>query len=325
MSVPLRLAAFAVVLALAFGGAVLAGSAINPTDGEIAAADAAHGGGEQATGGEAHADAPATTGSAAEDHAEEGHSEEPAATASGLAVSQDGYSLDVERTHLTAGAATPFRFRVMDEGGRVVRDGFELEHDRRLHLIVVRRDTATFQHLHPRKDGEGTWSLDLRLPDAGVYRLYADFKIDGKQRTLATDLFVAGRFRPERLPAPEPIDRTGELDVELAAPGLRAGREVELTFAVTRDGRPFEQLQPYLGAKGHLVALREGDLAYLHVHPTEGGEAHEHADGSTSSETHANEVKFAATFPTAGSYRLFLQFTTGGEVRTVAYTVEVPR
>ena len=30
-------------------------------------------------------------------------------------------------------------------------------------------------------------------------------------------------------------------------------------------------MEPYLGAKGHLVALREGDLAYLHIHP-EGGE-----------------------------------------------------
>lgn len=26
-------------------------------------------------------------------------------------------------------------------------------------------------------------------------------------------------------------------------------------------------LKPYVGAFGHLVALRAGDLAYLHVHP----------------------------------------------------------
>ena len=46
----------------------------------------------------------------------------------------------------------------------------------------------------------------------------------------------------------------------------RAGEESELGFAVTRNRRPVE-LQDYLGAKGHLVALRQGDLAYLHVHP----------------------------------------------------------
>ncbi|MDQ3676731.1 MAG: hypothetical protein M3401_08015, partial [Actinomycetota bacterium] len=117
----------------------------------------------------------------------------------------------------------------------------------------------------------------------------------------------------------------GGLDVALTAPGVRAGRETPLTFAVTRKGQPFEALEPYLGAKGHLVALREGDLAYLHVHPTEGRSAHAHDDGSTSAEAHGNEIEFAATFPTPGRYRLFGQFKTGGEVRTVAYTVEVPR
>ena len=97
----------------------------------------------------------------------------------------------------------------------------------------------------------------------------------------------------------------------LKATGVRAGRETPVTFAVLRDGQPLEALDAYLGAKGHLVALREGDLAYLHVHPTEGGSSR------------SNEVGFMATFPTAGRYRLFLQFQTGGKVRTVAYTVEV--
>ena len=58
----------------------------------------------------------------------------------------------------------------------------------------------------------------------------------------------------------------------------------------------------YLGAGGHLVALREGDMAFLHVHPT--------GDGPS----------FAATFPTPGRYRLVLQFRHDGRVRTVAFT-----
>ena len=74
---------------------------------------------------------------------------------------------------------------------------------------------------------------------------------------------------------------------------------------VTRDGAPVET-EPYLGAGGHLVALREGDLAFLHVHPTEG-------------------LGFMATFPSAGRYRLFLQFVHAGQVRTVAFTQAVAR
>ena len=84
----------------------------------------------------------------------------------------------------------------------------------------------------------------------------------------------------------------------------RAGEESQLEFAVTRNGRP-ARLQDYLGAKGHLVALRQGDLAYLHVHPD------------------ADSLKFMATFPTAGAYRLFLQFKVDGAVYTAAFTQEV--
>ena len=60
----------------------------------------------------------------------------------------------------------------------------------------------------------------------------------------------------------------------------------------------------YLGAKGHLVALRDGDLAYLHVHADE------------------ERLTFEADFPTPGAYRLFLQFNHDDEVRTAAFTVD---
>ncbi len=70
-------------------------------------------------------------------------------------------------------------------------------------------------------------------------------------------------------------------------------------------------IQPYLGARGHLVALRQGDLAYLHAHPEEHGDD---ADG---------EIPFAAEFLSAGSYRMFLQFRAGGSVHLVAFTAQV--
>lgn len=326
MTVPTRLIAFAAVLGLAFGGAALAGAAIDPTSEDTELAGAGHGGAdESAAGADAHGgghgDGEGATESAGAQGAHGGGASAAAAAASGLAVSEGGFALEIDRGFFTAGETAPLAFRITDERGRVVRDEYELVHEKELHLIVVRRDTAVFQHLHPRQAQDGTWSVDLDLPEPGVYRAYADFKIDGEQRTLATDLFVPGDFQPNRLPAPATVNRAvddagdpvGDFDVTLEALGVRAGAETPLSFAVTRDGQPFEALEPYLGARGHLVALREGDLAYLHVHPTEGGD------------TPGNRIEFAATFPTAGRYRLFLQFKTGGEVRTVDYTVEVPR
>jgi hypothetical protein len=78
-----------------------------------------------------------------------------------------------------------------------------------------------------------------------------------------------------------------------------------LRFTITTDGAPV-RTEPYLGAGGHLVALRDGDLAFLHVHP-----AQDHS------------VEFDATFPTEGRYRLFLQFKHAGRVHTVAFTQTV--
>jgi len=316
MNAPTRLAAFAAVVGLAFGGATLAGAALDATED---AARAGHGGGghgaSEPAAGDGHGAA-----------AKGGHgSQAGAPAAGGVAISQDGFTLEPDRTFFRAGEPARFSFRVLDARGRVLRDEYELESEREMHLIVVRDDTATYAHLHPRKGADGTWSVRLELPERGTYRAYADFMIDGRQRTLTTTLFVPGDFRPNPLPEPTPRDSTDGFDVELEAPDLRAGRESQLRFAVTRDGQPVEDLERYLGAKGHLVALREGDLAYLHVHPTGAGGEHAHEDGSQSTEAHANEIGFAATFPSAGRYRLFLQFQAGGEVRTVAYTLEVPR
>jgi len=301
MNVPTRLAAFAGVLAIAFGAAALAGAAIAPTNDHKSARNGhtSH----VTAGGAGHAE-PAMTGMGTE----HGHG----AAGGGLAISEGGYTMRPERTFLHAGERARLAFRIVDARGSAVRDGYQRESERELHLIFVRRDLRHYQHLHPVRDGSGTWSTEVTLPTPGVYRAYADFQIKGERHVLATDLFVAGDFQPHRLPAPESGARADGYGVALATAGLKGGGESELDFRVTRGGRPVQDLQPYLGAKGHLVALREGDLAYLHVHPDEAKVA-------------ADEIRFMAALPSAGRYRLFLQFRTGSRVHTVAYTVEVPR
>ena len=82
---------------------------------------------------------------------------------------------------------------------------------------------------------------------------------------------------------------------------------------MTRDGEPVTDLEPYLGAYGHLVALRAGDLAYLHVHP-EGAPD----DGVTEP---GPDVVFFAEVPSTGRYHLYLDFKHEGVVRTAAFTV----
>jgi hypothetical protein len=228
-------------------------------------------------------------------------------TVRGLAVSDGGLSLALARTTARAGARFPLVFRITGGDGRTVR-AFDVEHTKRMHVVVVRRDMTGFQHLHPVQAADGTWSVPATLRDPGAYRVFADFSVGGRARTLAADLTADGTVRSAPVPAPAATATTDGFTVRLAhATAPRAGAEADLRFSVSdRRGRPVA-VAPYLGARGHLVALRAGDLAFLHVHPD------------------ARRLRFMAEFPTAGTYRLFLQFRAGGRVHTAAFTQEVER
>jgi hypothetical protein len=328
LSAPLKGVAFAAILAAVFAVASLAGAELDPSVEEAPEHDegtamASHESGEDVHGGDA-------------------------ASLPGLASAEAGYRLVPEQTRFAASDAAELRFRIVGPGGRVVRD-FDIEHARRMHLIVVRRDFAGFQHLHPEQRADGTWVADADLGEAGVYRAFADFSTEGQSLTLATDLFAAGRFEPVPLPAPSTsADADAGYEVELRgdeplAGPRRAARREELAgearpagavdrrtgqdaereqhvvqlVGVARHGPRLPRdlddrrgVEPYLDADGHLVALREHDQAFLHTHP----------EGEPGGR---GPIEFGVEYPTAGTYRLFLQFKHDGRVRTAAFTQTV--
>jgi hypothetical protein len=278
VSATTKLTTLVAVLAVVFGGAALAGAAIGPAPEDNAP--------------EEHSEMTASTGA---------HAADPVR---GLAVADDGLRIVVDDPELRRGREESLRFRIVDDPGTTVRD-FDVEHEKRMHLILARRDLTGFQHLHPEQAEDGTWRTPVQIDDAGSYRMFADFSHDGEAQTLAADLRVDGAADLRPLPAPAATAVSdGGYDVRLDAGAARPGEEADLRFEISKDGVPIET-EPYLGAGGHLVALRDGDLAFLHVHPMD------------------DSVRFAATFPTEGRYRLFLQFKHDGRVQTVAFTQEV--
>jgi hypothetical protein len=182
-----------------------------------------------------------------------------------------------------------------------------------MHLIVARRDLSGFRHVHPEMAPDGTWRVASPLGDPGNWRAFADFTPTGAEPlTLGVDVAVPGAFSPRPLPAPAPTATVDGYTVTLDG-DLKPGGTAKLTLNVSRDGVPVTDLQPYLGAYGHLVALREGDLAYLHVHP-DGSPG----DGRTRP---GPQVTFFAEVPSVGTYRLFLDFQHAGTVRTAEFTL----
>lgn len=238
------------------------------------------------------------------------HDVHAAARPGGLVVSEDGYILSLDTTILNSGRQS-VTFKVIGPNGHVLTE-FVPVHEKELHFIAIRRDMANFQHVHPVMDQFGTWTIDLNLTP-GSWRFFADFQPPNHETmTLGIDASVAGAFEPQPLPEMSPIAHIGSYTVKLEGQ-LAAGRASEITFSIMLDGHPVTTLEPYLGAYGHLVALRSGDLAYLHVHPQ--GEP---SDGTSRP---GPEISFSANAPSAGLYRLHLDFQHERTVRSAHFTV----
>ena len=296
MSTRVRVVGFVAALVAVLGVALGAGRLIGPV-GPFGPAEAVgmagHGAGGEGEG---------TAGAA-------GHA---ADLPGGLQVSQDGYSLRLDPHQLSAGPKNPLTFVIEGPDGKAVT-AYDVEHEKELHLIVVRRDFGRYHHVHPTRGSDGTWSVPLELTP-GAWRVLADFAPrGGEPMTLGADLFAPGSDVAAQSPRDDVRTATVDGYTVTLAGELTPGTDSALTLSVSRGGTPVTDLEPYLGAYGHLVALRTGDLAYLHVHP-------EGAPGNGTTDP-GPEVAFGAAVPSVGTYRLFLDFKHAGVVRTAAFTV----
>ena len=224
---------------------------------------------------------------------------------------------------LQPGVVTDFSFEIIDDRG-VTLQQFATVHERIMHVIVVRGDLTQFQHVHPTyASASGRFTVhDLVVPTSGPYRLFADFTPAGATTgpdgqplgvTVPVDLEVGDRaaYQPESLPAPSDTARVGEYEVLLSRPDtLRAGEMPQLAFTIRRDGAIVTDLEPYLGANGHGVILREGDLAFIHSHALE-----------DSVQLRSGKLPFIVHFAEPGRYRMFVQFQHRGAVQTAAFTL----
>lgn len=214
-----------------------------------------------------------------------------------------------------AGKPMTLRLAIKDEAGAPVKE-FAESHEAKVHLIVVRAGLDRFAHLHPKADAQGVLTAQHTFPVGGTYHLFADFTRPGKPATTAVArVTVAGGDSPAPpLKADAPGTVTGDnTTAAVTLQGVKAGAEGMIRFTlVGADGKPVADLEPYMGAMGHLVVLSADAKRYVHAHPAEG-----HTPGG-------NVVTFGAHFPEAGLYKGWGQFKRGGQVRVVPFVVQVP-
>jgi hypothetical protein len=213
-----------------------------------------------------------------------------------------------------AGKRTTLNLMVHGPGGAMVKD-FAVVHEQKVHLIVVRDALDHFAHLHPDVDAGGNLTVSYTFPTGGTYLLFADYQPAGGGPTYARgEAKVQGDAPPAPALVPNvPGKVTGDgLAAEVMVSGARPGGEATVAFELTDEGgKPVANLQPYMGAMGHLVVLSADGKEYVHAHPMEG------------KTEKAGRVAFMVHFTKSGKYKGWGQFKRAGKVAVVPFVAEV--
>jgi len=214
-----------------------------------------------------------------------------------------------------AGRNSLIHLAISDKDGKPVEQ-FDINHEKKLHLIVVSKDLSFFEHVHPQYMGQGVFQIEMQFPAGGDYKLFADFIPSGAAATTQSEWVSVSGSSVASVPIVPEQAWSSEVDgkkITLQTTSLIAGEAVTLSYTI-RDGHTEEaitDLQPYLGAVGHVVILDEQAERYLHVHPMD-----EKSSGP--------EAKFMTTFPERGIYKVWAQFQQHDRVFTVPFVVNVP-
>lgn len=249
------------------------------------------------------------------------------------------YSVDVSSpgAEIAPGVPVVLISQLKDPSGETIVD-LERVHEKLLHVIIVADDLSWYAHEYPKQRRDGAFELRTIFPNPGRYVLFHNFMPEGGDvQVVAAEVVVPGE-PPERQPLD--VDATAPKDVGGYTVQLQfqdrpaAGREASLAFTVTRDGEPVRNLEPYLGARGHLVIISEDLQNFVHGYPLEEGPVEEeddcdHGGGLSHESVHAAvgsigaQVAFTAEFPATGLYRAWVQFRHRGRVLTVPFAFDV--
>jgi hypothetical protein len=241
--------------------------------------------------------------------------------------SHHSYTVRSDSVGKTYTVDTPneYSFSVVDDRGTIVKE-FTSTHTKLMHVIVVRKDLSYFQHVHPEFDqATGMFTLkDLIFPTDGQYRIFTDFAvanngIDSMGMPLmvvqSEDVSVGSmaNYKPQPIGNEEKTKTFNGIQVTRNTHGMPSSKaESMLMFNLSQNGKSITDLEPYLGALGHAVILREGTLDFIHAHPVEEVGA-----------TQTGNVDFMVDFPEAGKYKVFTQFQKDGKVLTTDFVITV--
>jgi hypothetical protein len=216
-------------------------------------------------------------------------------------------------------AEVQIRVRRREPEGTVT--GFQVVHEKLMHVLIVRDDLTHFAHEHPDISPDGIFRLRYAFPTGGDYHIFVDTTPRGAgTQVMMGKVSVQGSrtnpFDVRSAPAASRslVKKVEGVEIELRPGQLPARKTTGVTFHL-RDaatGQALTDLQPYLGAMGHLILIHQDGVTFVHSHPDE--RLPEVGRNGT--------VPFLVRFPKSGLYRGWSQFQRNGNILTSDFIVE---
>jgi len=208
---------------------------------------------------------------------------------------------------------------------------FDVDMQRRMHLIVVSDDLTQFMHVHPSLQADGTFRITTTFPRPGVYHLYADAVPHGFGHSVFRFDVPIDATTPQTRSesfSPTTVASVGPYRVRLSTDELKAGVDNPMLIAITKSGEPASDLHPYLGAYAHIVAIGVKDLSYTHIHAMDmnamvsGGSIDSDSSMATNATVPAT-MDIHVTLPRPGLYKVWVQFMGGSHLYVAPLVVSV--
>ncbi len=162
------------------------------------------------------------------------------------------------------------KLTLVQDGSVLGENGLKEAHTKKLHLLVVDPSLTDYHHIHPTPMVNGEWSFDFTPLKDGQYRIWADVipAATGKQEYVATDIGAPSQGKATVDKSTVMTSTVDGYTFALALEGEpKAGAAVMGNITVTKDGKPFTQLEPVMGAFAHVVGFTEDYNSVLHIHP----------------------------------------------------------
>jgi hypothetical protein len=228
-----------------------------------------------------------------------------------------------------AGKECTFSFTPKIKGKETEPVPLDIEHEKKIHLIIVSEDLSYFEHIHPEYKASGDYEIkvlpkgieytdkkgkhETKFENAGNYILFADYKPTGGNHTVdKINLIVSGNApAPKKFTTEKLTGTSDDYSITLEPEGGKfiTGGLMHISAVLKNKGKKTDanSLGDYLGAKAHMVVIGLDEKNYLHVHPNV-------KNGSFDLHT---------TFEKPGTYRGWIQFKAEDTLHTLDFVIIV--